>query len=231
MARQPIPIANPDYRARVGQQRREKTRALMMQSALRVFAAKGPDVPVIDDFIAAAGVARGTFYNYFKTTADLLAAVAGEMSDEVLGTIDPIVQKYDDPAVRIAVGTRLYVRMALRYPIWGEFLTRIGSRHTVRGKLLDTYLTRDIQAGMASGRFPKTNALVVRDIILGSIFYSIETLLTEPGHPDHIEDMLGTVLHGMGLPLDEAHAIAAIPLPATGSVDGPIFSVLEPGQG
>lgn len=230
MAREPIPIASSDHRTRVGQQRREKTRALLIQSALQVFAAKGPDLPVIDDFIAAAGVARGTFYNYFKTTAELLAAVAGEMSDEVLGTVDPIVRKYDDPAVRIAVGTRLYVRMALRYPIWGEFLTRIGSRHAVRGKLLDTYLTRDIETGIASGRFPVTNALVVRDIILGSIFYSIETLLTEKGHPNHIEDMLCTVLHGMGLPLDEARAIAGMRLPRAGSVNGPIFAVLEAGR-
>ncbi|MFD2272333.1 TetR/AcrR family transcriptional regulator [Undibacterium arcticum] len=52
---------------------------------------KGPDLPVIDDFIAAAGVARGTFYNYFNTTSELLAAVTGEMSDEVLSIIDPEV--------------------------------------------------------------------------------------------------------------------------------------------
>ncbi|MES2264828.1 MAG: TetR/AcrR family transcriptional regulator [Pseudomonadota bacterium] len=217
-----------NHRTRVGQERREKTRALLLQCALRVFAKKGPDLPVIDDFIAAAGVARGTFYNYFKTTSELLAAVAAEMSDEVLGTVDPEVLKFDDPALRICMGTRLYVHMARRYPIWGEFLTRIGSRHAVRGKLLDVYLTRDIELGMASGRFRVDSALVVRDIILGSIFYGIETLITEPGHVHHIEQMLYTVLHGMGLSAQEARDIAYMPLPETGDIPGPIFSVLEP---
>ena len=46
-------------------------RLRIIEAALRVFAEKGPDVAVIDDFIHAAGVARGTFYNHFRTTEDL----------------------------------------------------------------------------------------------------------------------------------------------------------------
>lgn len=225
---EPGESAAPNHRTRVGQERREKTRALLIQSALRVFAKKGPDLPVIDDFIAAAGVARGTFYNYFSTTAELLAAVAGEMSDEVLGVIDPEVLKFDDPATRICMGTRLYIHMALRYPIWGEFLTRIGSQHAVRGKLLDVYLTRDIEQAMAAGRCRVGSAAVARDIILGSIFYGIETLMTETGHAHHAEEMLLTVLRGTGMPDDEAHRIAYAPLPAIPALSGPIFSLLVP---
>ncbi|MFD2272332.1 hypothetical protein ACFS07_17370 [Undibacterium arcticum] len=81
--------------------------------------------------------------------------------------------KFDDPAVRICMGTKLYVHMATRYPIWGTFfLTRIGSQHAVRGKLLDVYLTRDVELGIATNRFTVGSALVTRDIILGSIFFS-----------------------------------------------------------
>lgn len=208
-------------------ERRVKTRALLIKSAVEVFAKKGPDLPVIDDFIAAAGVARGTFYNYFNTTSELLAAVTGEMSDEVLSIIDPEVLKFDDPAVRICMGTKLYVHMATRYPIWGTFLTRIGSQHVVRGKLLDVSLTRDVELGIATNQFTVGSALVTRDIVLGSIFFGIETLLTEPAsHVHHIENMLCTVLHGMGLKAKTARKIAFMPIPETGSVSGPIFSAL-----
>jgi AcrR family transcriptional regulator len=92
------------YQTRVGALRRERTRNRLIESALGVFAQKGPDAPVIDDFIAAAGVARGTFYNYFRTTGELLAAVAGDTSDEVLGVIDPVVQEVKDPAQRVVIG-------------------------------------------------------------------------------------------------------------------------------
>jgi AcrR family transcriptional regulator len=218
-----------DHRTRVGVARREKTRALIMRSALAVFANKGPDLPVVEDFIAAAGLSRGTFYNYFNTSGELLAALTGEMSDEALGIVDPAVVRFDDPAIRVCVGTRLYVQVACHYPLWGQFLTRIGSNHAVRGKLLDTYLSRDIDMGIASGRLKASSALVVRDILLGSIFFGIETLLTENERSSstHIEEMMYLVLHGAGLTQKEAKRIAFMALPEIGLVEGPIFKDLE----
>jgi AcrR family transcriptional regulator len=219
-----------NHRTRVGVARREKTRASIMKNAIAVFATKGPDLPVIDDFIAAAGVSRGTFYNYFNTTGELLVALTGEMSDEALGVIDPQVLKLVDPATRMCVGTRLYCQVACRYPLWGMFLTRIGSNHAVRGKLLDAYLSRDIESGIAAGTFKVRNANVVRDMILGSIFFGIETILTESdiNGAAHIEEMMHLVLHGLGLPDGEARRIASMPLPEIGQIEGPIFKDLEP---
>lgn len=218
-----------DHRTRVGMARRERTRAQIMSNAIAVFAKKGPDLPVVDDFIAAAGLSRGTFYNYFSTSAELLAALTGEMSDEALGAIDPEVVKYDDPAIRMCVGTRLYVHLARRYPLWGRFLTRIGSNHAVRGMLLDTYLTRDIEMGIATGRFPVDTALVVRDMVLGSIFFGIETILTETekSSTHHIEEMMVLVLQGIGIGKEEARQIAFMPLPEVGLIKGPVFADLE----
>jgi AcrR family transcriptional regulator len=219
----------PNHQQRVGIERRERTRALLIRSAIDVFARLGPDAPVIDDFIAAAGVARGTFYNYFKTTHELLAAVTEDLNEELLGVVDPQVLRYDDPVVRFCVGTRLYVYFALRYPVWGTFLTRIGPAHAVRGRRLDRYLLRDLELGLASGRFAASSALALRDMILGSLFFGIETQLTEGGGgPQHIEDMLTVVLQGIGLPADEARAIAFMPLPDTGPMASPLFASLRP---
>jgi AcrR family transcriptional regulator len=220
------PVAN--HQKRAGIERRERTRALLIRSAIDVFARLGPDAPVVDDFIAAAGVARGTFYNYFKTAHELLAAVNEELNEEVLGMVDPHVLRYDDPAVRFCVGTRLYVHFALRYPVWGAFLTRIGPAHAVRGRRMDRYLMRDLELGLAAGRFSAGSALVVRDMILGSVFFGIETLLTEGGGgQQHIEDMLYTILHGIGLSTDEARSIACMPLPEIGPVSSPVFATLK----
>ena len=169
--------SNENHRTRVGALRREKTRIRLIESALAVFAEKGADAPTIDDFIAAAGVARGTFYNYFRTTAELLSAVAGESSDEVLAVIDPLVRAIDDPAQRVVVGSRLYMGMAARYPLWGAFITRVGTKRGSRGRLLDEYLMRDLQMALDAGRFDVADVVVARDIALGSIMYGIETLV------------------------------------------------------
>lgn len=216
-----------DHRVRVGAQRREKTRLRLLETALSVFNVKGVDGAVIDDFIAAAGVARGTFYNHFKTINELLLALATAMSDEVLGIVDPLVLHHTDPIKRFTCGTRLYMQMALRYPLWGSFLTQVGPRIATRGQLIDIYLTRDLDLATTSGRLKVDSVRVARDIMLGAIFYGIETMLTEPTREHHAEHMMRCVLIGFGLDVAEAEAIAFMPLEIAGAVDGPIFSGLK----
>ena len=217
-----------DHRVWVGAQRREKTRLRLLESALVVFNEKGPEVAVIDDFIAAAGVSRGTFYNHFKTTNELVLALATAMSDEVLQVVDPLVLLHDDPIERLAIGTRLYMQMAVRYPLWGTFITQVGTRIATRGQLIDIYLTRDLDLAYRSRRLTVESVRVARDILLGAIFYGIETMLTEPTRSSHPEQIVRSVLVGLGLPLAKAEAIAFMPLEAPAKVQGPIFSGLKP---
>ena len=217
-----------DHRVRVGAQRREKTRLRLLESALVVFNDKGPELAVIDDFIAAAGVSRGTFYNHFKTTNELLLALATAMSDEVLQVVDPLVLRHDDPIERFSTGARLYMQMAVRYPLWGTFITQVGTRIATRGQLIDRYLTRDLELARESGRLKVDNVRVARDIVLGSIFYGIETMLSEPTRGGHSELIVRQVLIGLGLPPAQAEVIAFRPLAIPAAIEGPIFSGLKP---
>lgn len=219
-----VPLA--DHRVRVGAQRREKTRLRLLESALSVFNEKSPDTVVIDDFIAAAGVSRGTFYNHFRTTSELLFALATTMSNEVLRIVDPLVLHFDDPIQRFAAGSRLYMQMALRYPLWGSFITQVGTRIATRGQLIDIFLTRDLEFAHKTGRLSVDSVRVGRDLVLGAIFYGIETMLTEPTRSNHAEQLVRSVLIGLGLAPSEAEAIAFMPLEMPGAVQGPIFSRL-----
>ncbi|MDE1182177.1 TetR/AcrR family transcriptional regulator [Paraburkholderia sp.] len=210
--REEAPEQGENYQTRVGAQRREKTRNRLIEAALGVFAQKGPDAPLIDDFIAAAGVARGTFYNYFRTTAELLSAVAGESSDEVLAVIDPLVREVDDPALRVVIGSRLYIQMASRYPQWGAFVTRLGTKRGSGGVLLDEYLTRDIQRGFETGRFKNLHSAVARDLALGAIRYGIDTVLTGDAPDDYAEQAMFALLQAFGVDAREARTLAYVPI-------------------
>lgn len=217
-----------DHRVRVGAQRREKTRLNLLESALSVLHVKEADAAVIEDFIAAAGVSRGTFYNHFNTTSELLLALATQMSDEVLATIDPLVLDCTNPVERFSSGTRLYMQMAVRYPLWGSFLNRVGTRIATRGQLIEKYLTRDLKSALDAGLIKVDSVLVGRDMVLGSIFYGIETMVTEPTHADHPAHLMKAILRGLCVPEDQVHAIAFKPLPDPGDIQGPIFSRITP---
>jgi AcrR family transcriptional regulator len=216
-----------DHRVRVGAQRREKTRIRILENALIVFNEKGPDMVVAEDFIAAAGVSRGTFYNHFNTIGELLVDLAGTMSDEVLHVVDPLVLKLDNPVERFSMGTRLYMQMALRYPLWGAFLRRVGTQLAARGQLIETYLTRDLTLAYKKKMLNVKNVQVAHDIVLGSIFYGIDTLLMKKTLDLHAENIIYHVLMGLGIEEHEAHQIAFMPLPKTKAVEGPIFSKLK----
>ncbi|WP_097201238.1 MULTISPECIES: TetR/AcrR family transcriptional regulator [unclassified Variovorax] len=217
-----------DHRVRVGAQRRGKTRLRLLQSAFAVVARKGPEATVIDDVISEAGVARGTFYNHFGTTGELLLALAVQLSDEALAFIDPAVLELLDPVERFSTGTRLYMQTALRYPTWGRFITSVGTRIAARGQLIDRNLTRDVSDAIARRRLTVPNAQVARDIVLGSIFYGIETMLTESTHDNHADELVATFLRGMGIDAQEADQIAYMALPEIGPIAGPVFSTLPP---
>ena len=223
------PLASEDHRTRVGVERRERTRLQLLTSAISVFNEKGPDATVIDDLIAAAGVSRGTFYNHFGTTAELLTELATRMSDEVLGMVDPLVLQLDDPVERFAMGTRLYMGMALRYPQWGRFMILVGTRIATRGQLIDKCVTRDLRAARANRQLDVPDLDVARDMVLGVIFYGIETMLTEPTRSTHADNLIRHVLIGLGVSVEDASRIARAPLKFPPRVEGPIFASLQEG--
>lgn len=203
----------------------------LLVNAIGVFNEKGVDNAVIDDLIAVAGVARGTFYNHFKTTNELLRELVTCMSDEVLGVIDPMVLQHDNPVERFASGTRLYMRLALRYPQWGHLMTQAGSRVAARGQLIDIYVTRDLRTATEGRLLRVPDVDVARDMVVGAIFYGIETMLAQPTRSSHAEHLIEHVLIGLGLSVQEAARVAHMPLHLPAKVTGPIFDNLTAASG
>ena len=150
-----------NHRTIVGQRKRAITETKIIHAAVQVFAEQGIGAPVIDDFIKAAGIARGTFYNYFKSTDELLHATSGLLSEEVMLLIDKEIRSLKDPAIRFGVGIRLGMRWAEGNPLWCRFVVRVWNsvkydmpfqdiREGIRKKVFvapDTYVAWDVVSG------------------------------------------------------------------------------------
>jgi AcrR family transcriptional regulator len=213
---------NKKKRAKLGEMKRARTRAMLIEVALRVIADKGFDVPTIDNFIAAADVARGTFYNYFKTREDILSAAAAYVVDTVDEEILPLFQGVEDPAGRIAIAIQKFIEMSKRRPDWGGLLMRMIP--VVGGALSDEMrrgVVYDLTTGQKSGQFhfPSIQAAVA--LSMGTITLAIRAAVTE-SIPENFAEMITImVLQGLGMPSSEAKRIAVMPLPVAASGSKP----------
>ncbi len=207
------PPAPEDHRVRTGALRREATRRKLLAAALRVFAEKGADAPLIDDFIAAAGVARGTFYNYFSTTQELLDAVTSELSDAILAAIDEVVLKIDDPLQRLATGCLLYMHIGVDLPNWGAFVMRTGFRSEAIGKLVDVYMPRDLEQARKAGELDYRSRRAARDLMFAAVNQAVLTVMAGDAPREHLRHMMALGLRGVGATPALAEAMSQLPLP------------------
>ncbi len=221
--------ATEDHRVRTGAMRREQTRRKLLAAAMEVFAEKGPDAPLIEDFIAAAGVARGTFYNYFSTTQELLDAVTAELSDAVLACIDRVVLRIPDPLQRMACGCLLYMYFGVGVPNWGVFMQRTGFRSEATGKLVDVYLPRDLELARAEGKVNYPSVRAARDLMIACVSQGIQSVHAGEAPREHMRDLLALALRGIGVPPAHADGLSQQPLPEVTLPEGLNYEPSRPG--
>jgi AcrR family transcriptional regulator len=72
-----------NFRTRTGQVRRARTRARILSTAFELFDERSVDQVTVEDVRASAGLARGSFYNYFLTYEHMLKELAAEISRQI----------------------------------------------------------------------------------------------------------------------------------------------------
>lgn len=209
----PAGALKQDHRPRVAAERRARMRRTLVESALLVFAEKGLEASVIDDVIQAAGVARGTFYNYFRTNAELLHAANEELSNEIASAIEERVLAYPSAVARLVVGIRLYMEVSRRFPLFAGFLARVGPQFAGPGNLLYAYLPVHIEQGFANGELRRIPMLSALDSIIGAGVLAVTRIAHGEGDEQYLGGLLLAVLSGLGASETAALEWMSAPLP------------------
>ncbi|HKJ69695.1 MAG TPA: TetR/AcrR family transcriptional regulator [bacterium] len=68
----------------------------ILDAARTLFFSKGYETTAISDIIQSIGIAKGTFYHYFDSKQDLMAALVEEITDEGVSVME---QTLSDPAL------------------------------------------------------------------------------------------------------------------------------------
>ncbi|MET8955955.1 TetR/AcrR family transcriptional regulator [Streptomyces sp. NPDC004533] len=198
------------------ERRRAETRQALIRAARTILAESGDTSASIRAIAERADVGFGSFYNHFTCKPDLFDAAVADALEEYAQAIDQRLHGVDDPAERLAGGVRLSARMAESHPEIMRILCHSELGRICAGHGLAPRAKRDMEQGMASGRFTAVDPVVALTILNGGLLALLELWLNRPeADSDHAAGkMAELLLHMLGLSPDEARDLARRPLPA-----------------
>lgn len=163
-----------DHRSKIAEKKRLMMRTKLIDAATRVFADRTGPAPVIDDVIREAKVSRGTFYNYFDSLEQVLAAIGQEFSNQMMTDILPVYDILTQPWQRASVGFRVFLVRALLDRKWAAFMALPDAwpHHS----LLAKYMGADLENGKRAGQFHFDDVTAATDFLMGATSQAIQSI-------------------------------------------------------
>lgn len=182
---------------------------------MEVFSSKGVDATVIEDLIEQAQVSRGTFYNYFRTTEEVMAAVLQAVGNELLSLVDLAIADRSDPAERLACGVRMVLQMARHFPHAGRFISRVGVTRSMDHLPALGYLLRDLVEATEAGRFKLADPMLGLDLVVGTTSAALFSLSMRTDLTDtYPQEITFHILLGLGMTRAAARKLVDKPIQA-----------------
>ena len=191
---------------------RDRTRALLLESATQLFAKQGVDGTPIHQIAAEAGVSNGTFYNYFRTREELVEAVGLRLATQLHEQVALRQKDISDPAERMAIGCRTFILAAHRDASWAAALLRVWVSSASFAQRTASPIMSDLRAGRRRGRFVYRNEAAALSVVEGSVLASIRSVLDGDVDKDHATAVASLILRALGVAAPEADDIARRPL-------------------
>lgn len=201
------------------ERRRAETRQALIRAARELLAEHGDTGASIQSIADRADVGFGSFYNHFESKTELFDAAVADALDEFGQAIDERLQGVvDDPAELVAAGFRLTARMADSHPELVQILRHRGLRHIHSELGIAPRALRDVERGIATGRFAGADPVSALSAMGGVLLSLVELRFARPDldGEEAASNMAEMTLRMLGVPLDEAREVARRPLPAVG---------------
>lgn len=199
-------------------------RRRMREAAIRLFAEKGSTQVSMSELAQAAGVARGTAHNNLESPDAFFREIASELADEMNDRITLSSEGVGEPARRLALAIRFYIRRAHEEPDWGRFLLRFAISEQALQAFWLGQPVQDLANGQQSGAFQFRPDQIPSAIsfIAGSVLGAI--MLVLDGHRtwrDAGQDAVEFALRAIGVPGGAARDLAISDVPPLRELPAP----------
>ena len=131
--------------------RAARTRSALLSAGMELLVERPIDAIAIDEVVAAAGVAKGSFFNHFVDKHRFASAVAHEIRLEIEQWVARINEGVPDPLERLCGGMIAAAAYARATPRRTVVLTRILNGMSLREHPINAGLLDDLRGAIAEG--------------------------------------------------------------------------------
>jgi len=191
--------------------RRARTRAALLDAGRALLAERGVDALSVDEIVAAADVAKGSFYNHFTDKEGFAREIAALVRRQAEQLVQRANAGIEEPAERMARALAVFVRFAIEHRDSAQVLWRLNSGATMADAPVNSGLRAEIQAlertGELLGADLETGVLLVMGTIVIAMRHALEERVRTPPETVAANTAAG-MLRSLGLPARRARTLA-----------------------
>ena len=204
--------SGPGHRTRVGQERRRRTGDRILQAVFNVIDSAGADPVTVEQIRFAAGLSRGSFYNYFPAVTEVLAHVSALIWRQVDAEQNECFRDIANPVERLCCYLRYGIARgtsdsACGYVLW-QSLPVVGTFHAeMRERMICDFT--DAQARRMID-VPSIETAV--DLTMGMVVAMLHDAVTKGPDAELISLQSVIVMRALGVSKDRAVKLAGRPI-------------------
>jgi AcrR family transcriptional regulator len=202
-----------NFRTRTGQARRARTRANILSTAFALFDERGVDRVTVEDVRESAGLARGSFYNYFLTYEHMLKELAAQIGRQINVEQSDRFEDVANMAERIWCNVRYSILRTASDRACSEILIRVTPLVGAVNDHMRKHAERTVRLAVKRKAIDVPSAGVALDLGYGLVAVMIRRALNLGVDLKEIEAAGLMLLRGFGVADIEARRISRLPLP------------------
>lgn len=208
----PMHRSPPTFAAQTrGKGKRERTRAQLIDATAELIARGGADSATIMEITTTAGLASGTFYNYFKDRSEVISETAVRIIEQIAAQINSAGQSEGDIAVRLAAGTRRFIDIACSHPTWAWAVLRALDYIPSLRPQIFRYIGNTVHVGHESGQFSDEDDFTLY-ILCSMLFGALRSRLLGATGSETGSRVAEMQLRVLGVDAVRAHDAASCPI-------------------
>lgn len=195
---------NLERRAAIGEAKRARTRAAILEAARACYAAPDTSPVTVEAVTQAAGLAKGTFYLHFRDLPALEADLGDALIAELSERFEPARLAVDDPLTRMATAVTILLRDLAAAPTQARLAARAAVMLPDVAQAVQARLRGDLAGAQAAGLLAVGSVDLAVRIVVALVEQASWLFSASRIDATAVPDIVRAVLRAVGCAPDDA---------------------------